>query len=102
MLYSEKYKIVFWHIPKNAGTSFNLALSSYESFKEYSLTRGKWRTHITPIQVKTTNEELWMKFKDYTHIIIFRNPFERVESQFGHLLRGYQNINLQKFTNKLN
>ena len=84
MMYSDKYKYMFYHIPKTAGTSITLLLYNYcenNHIKgEKLITRG-----VSHVAVSNT----WEKYngKDYFSFAFVRNPYTRLFSLYNFLYR---------------
>jgi hypothetical protein len=75
-----------WSPKTGHSTMYNLLIQIYN--KDVN-------THITSISL-----EEYEKYKDYTTILLFRNPYERLVSSFRHYikLQGY-NITFHEFVN---
>jgi chondroitin 4-sulfotransferase 11 len=80
MPFSTKHKIIFIHVPKNAGTSL-LSLQDF-AFEDTK------NSHRTARNFKQTFPELW---ETYTKYCIVRNPWDRFVSNFeyGRMLKSY-------------
>jgi hypothetical protein len=74
VIISNEKKYIFIHIPKNAGTSIEIALTGNE----------QWRAeekHLTAREcIKLHGEQIW---QDYFTFCIVRNPWDRLVSQFN-------------------
>jgi chondroitin 4-sulfotransferase 11 len=82
-----KYKTIFVHIPKTAGTSIYSAIElPYEYNARALMTMGKvtpCHHHLTPIQIKNLIlPEVWNTFYKFT---IVRNPYDRIVSDYRFL-----------------
>ncbi|MES0489106.1 MAG: sulfotransferase family 2 domain-containing protein [Leptospirales bacterium] len=92
--FNHRYKIIFIHIPKNAGTSIENALFG---------TYGKVGHHKAISYYQEDSE----KFKQYLKFAVVRNPFDRIISAFRYLKNGGRNkfdsewakIHLSKYKN---
>lgn len=76
MIYSDKYKYIFLHVPKNAGTSIKKILE-----KKYD--GNKIMVHVSASDGQLKLKE-WNK---YFKFAIVRNPYSRVVSWYNHLIR---------------
>lgn len=72
--YNLKYRCIFIHIPKNAGTSVLKALGADKS-----------RWHRSCEDYKMANSK---RFKEYFKFSIVRNPYDRVVSIYEYLASG--------------
>ena len=70
--YSHEHKLVFIHIPKNAGTSVNFWMKRYLNGEKKGITHGG---------IQHTPEE----FNHYTSFAIVRNPWDRTLSFWSFL-----------------
>jgi hypothetical protein len=71
MPYCKKNKLIFIHVPKNAGTAvLNSPLFEFEGVRD---------SHVTASWFKQRFPELWCSYKK---IAIVRNPWDRVVSNF--------------------
>ena len=98
---SHKYKFIFTHIPKNAGTSIENALKDYVEFNEWDcLYKNKSIGHILGSQDipyaygKTANTKYIKKllketYKDYYKFCVVRNPWDRMVSIFWYRIGKY-------------
>jgi|TARA_Y100000310_G_C20321179_1_gene640806 hypothetical protein len=73
-------KLVFIHIPKNAGSSIKKLLIGEKKFKELS---RPWE-HNTIYSIKSKYPK---KYNSYRKFAIVRNPYDRVVSWFAYLKR---------------
>ena len=82
MLVNNKRKLVFIHIPKNAGTTFKSVLYSTHGDVEWErpFTDEKKYTH-TPLKSFYAS---FPESKDYKVITIIRNPYERALSWYSY------------------
>ena len=82
MLVNNKRKLVFIHIPKNAGTTFKSVLYSTHGDVEWKrpFTDEKKYTH-TPLKSFYAS---FPESKDYKVITIIRNPYERALSWYSY------------------
>ena len=79
---SEKYKCIFVHIPKAAGSSIEQSSIFQDQrikFKEYV------GGHTTAIEYREKYPDL---FKEYFKFSLVRNPFSRLVSAYCYLLKG--------------
>ncbi len=82
MIVSDKYKILFFHVPKTGGSSMtDVLIRQYEGHTLF----GK---HCN---VKQGMRLLTEEQKDYFMISIVRNPFARMVSWYSHLLIEREN-----------
>jgi len=80
MFYSDKYKFVFLHQKKNAGTSIkSLVCSDIYKAKVYPE-----RRHVA------LDEKTFLEFKGYRFFTTIRNPYDRISSWWGHLVNAAQ------------
>ena len=95
---SHKYKCIFIHIPRTAGTSFEVAING----EPYNYSQFKFK-HLTASYAKILYKDYW---NDYFKFSIVRNPWDRMvsmcrfENFYGCKIRnGKLNINqyLQKW-----
>ena len=77
-LVSDSHKFIFVHIPKNAGTSIELALKDYCTAE--SLLRPDTDPHETVLEVKARIGK--EKFDEYFKFAVCRNPYDRELSYF--------------------
>ena len=71
----DKYKTIFIHIPKNAGTS----IKTFFECKEF------YNKHRTIDQIKKENIKAYDSYKKFT---IVRNPYDRMVSWYFYLKRA--------------
>tara|TARA_R100000995_G_scaffold53751_1_gene26241 strand:+ start:279 stop:896 length:618 start_codon:yes stop_codon:yes gene_type:complete len=74
----DKEKLIFIHIPKNAGSSI----------KKYLIGKDEYNKFKRPWDHKTINDiknEDFDKYKSYKKFAIVRNPYDRVVSWFAYL-----------------
>jgi hypothetical protein len=76
----DKEKLIFIHIPKNAGSSIKKYLVGEDEFNKF---KRPW-DHKTINDIK--NED-FDKYKSYKKFAIVRNPYDRVVSWFAYLKR---------------
>ena len=76
---SSKYSIIFVHIPKTAGMSFNNILGIDE------IRKGHWE--LNQLQNMLTSEV----YDSYTKIGVVRNPFERIVSLYSYRMKSESN-----------
>ena len=75
---NDDYKVIFYHIPKTAGTSIKSALNMDSGFVPYFLSKGAKNYNI--------------KLKDYKKFSVVRNPYSRLISLYNYRkLRNYDN-----------
>ncbi|WP_417698442.1 sulfotransferase family 2 domain-containing protein, partial [Psychromonas sp.] len=70
--YTRKYKCIFIHIPKTAGTSILMTLIGKDSLKD----------HSNYYDFKRINS---VKFKKYYKFCFVRNPYDRAVSLYEYL-----------------
>ena len=76
----DKYKAIFIHIPKNAGSSIEEFFS-----KQWVSLRVQPNKHDTAYQIKCRFPEL---YNSYSKFAIVRNPYERMVSWYFYLKRN--------------
>lgn len=74
--YNDIYKVIFVHIPKNAGTSI---LSLFESSNEVYQTHVSYREYYSADRAR---------FEKYSKFCISRNPYDRLVSAYHYLKQG--------------
>ena len=85
MIISHKYKIIFFHIPKNAGTFiwiniFNVIDKDIEIIKD-----AKYNTHhVKP----KDNFNILYKYKNYKTFCVVRNPYTSIISLYNFIKRS--------------
>jgi len=72
--YNLRYRCIFVHIPKNAGTSILSALGA---------SKGRW--HRSYVDYKMSNSK---RFKEFFKFSIVRNPYDRTVSIYEYLKAG--------------
>ena len=77
-LVSDSHKFIFVHIPKNAGTSIELALKDYCTAE--SLLRPDTNPHETAVEARVRIGK--EKFDEYFKFAVCRNPYDRELSYF--------------------
>jgi hypothetical protein len=80
MIVSHKHRLIFTHIPKNAGTSIRAWLQRWVPDAEDMPDALK---HDTPHHVHTRHSD------DYTHFAVVRNPYDRLLSQYNFHVEKY-------------
>lgn len=75
MIVCEKEKIIFYHVPKTAGTSIKTVL--------INLGGKKWITHVAAKFSKNYVDD----FNSYVKVAVIRNPYSRTVSWYNHLIR---------------
>ena len=78
----EKYKTIFIHIPKNAG-------SSIKNYFKYS---SSYNTHRTIDQIKQENPEAYNSYRKFA---IVRNPYDRMVSWYFYLKKEMEKEHLK-------
>jgi len=78
MIVSHRHKLIFTHIPKNAGTSIRQWFT--DNVPDAESETGK---HQTPHHVHTRH------WDDYTYFAVVRNPYDRLLSQYHFHLERY-------------
>ena len=79
MIVSHRHKLIFTHIPKNAGTSIGQWLSRHVPDSREMPNTIK---HDTPHHV--------LGHHDYSHFAVVRNPYDRLLSQYRFHLEKYE------------
>jgi len=74
----DKEKLIFIHIPKNAGSSIKKYLLGNESFEKLD---RPWK-HKTIFDIKKSNLDI---YNNYNKFAIVRNPYDRMVSWFSYL-----------------
>tara|TARA_R100000700_G_C3122765_1_gene111081 strand:- start:98 stop:715 length:618 start_codon:yes stop_codon:yes gene_type:complete len=74
----DKEKLIFIHIPKNAGSSIKKYLLGNESFEKLD---RPWK-HKTIFDIKKNNLDI---YNNYNKFAIVRNPYDRMVSWFSYL-----------------
>jgi len=77
---SDKYKTIFIHIPRTAGTSIEFALGKSDSKNKHRIVKS---------YIEIYGEEKWNKYFTFTFI---RNPWDKMVS---HYHQGYYNDNVR-------
>ena len=85
MIVSHRHKLIFTHIPKNAGTSIGQWLSRHVPDSREMPNTVK---HDTPHHV--------LGHHDYSHFAVVRNPYDRLLSQYHFHLERYAEYILPK------
>ncbi len=80
MIVSHRHKLIFTHIPKNAGTSIRQWL---EQWVPDSQAIPNLHKHHTPQHLHTRHLE------DYTHFAVVRNPYDRLLSHYNFHVERY-------------
>ena len=75
---SHKYKLIFFHIPKNAGVSVRNALKIDRKSHNFPFTNV---SVALPIDVKANTLE--SIYNEYHKFAIVRNPYERMVSLYN-------------------
>lgn len=88
MIYSKNKKFIFFHIPKNAGTSFSQALIKYNDIN-FELEVNGFNQHIKPSDFYNLNSEI--KHDDFFKFVVVRNPYDRLISLYRYLKGDPQN-----------
>ena len=83
MPHFDKYKLLFIHVPKNAGTSLEEWLKIDKKF---------WHKNVDGFELDHLTAKEYVKrfpkeFRDYFKFGIVRNPYDRVVSEFLHKKR---------------
>ena len=86
MIVSHRHRLVFTHIPKNAGTSIRSWLTTHiEDAKSHDDQK-----HMTPHHVYTRHRQ------GYTHFAVVRNPYDRLLSLYNFHVERYADYILPK------
>jgi chondroitin 4-sulfotransferase 11 len=96
MLVSHKYKIIFIHIPKNAGTFiWNILKKIDPELKEYWKHTTRQTLHHT---MKESYALLDFNYSDYDIICVVRNPYHSLVSFYNYIKNreGYPTHNIVK------
>jgi len=93
LMISHKYKCIYIHIPKCAGTSISRTLES-NGERKFEKDLCIWTQHATAIQIKKhyVNEEQW---NNYFKFAIVRNPFDRIVSSYNWTCRHLKPCNFR-------
>ena len=78
MIVSHRHKLIFTHIPKNAGTSIRQWLETHVADAEPQAAK-----HQTPHHLHTALD-------GYDHFAVVRNPYDRLLSQYNFHLERYE------------
>ena len=93
MIVNNKYRFVFVHIPKNAGTSFRSALSQLDG-EDRTAVGSSWHETYSEFrskyQARTGNPSSTLD--DYLVFAIVRNPIDRFVSLHRYLLKTHRHI----------
>lgn len=98
---SHKYKAIFVHIPKTAGTSLNTMLEIEDSTdvatQKHVLFNGSSGynayQHFVPIDIKSmVSEQIWEHYYKFTFL---RNPYNRALSSLNYLKNVYPALELE-------
>ena len=103
----DREKLIFIHIPKNAGTSIKKLLLSEEELKNPDLLRyddlnGNVWKHRTIYDIKKDNNK---EYNSYRKFAIIRNPYDRMVSWYSYMGGYFANndlLNTYKFNSKTN
>lgn len=76
---SDKYKIVFIHIPKNAGTFITYCLKQIDEDIRYIYSNSFGHQTYSFLQ----NLDLFENIKDYTFFCVLRNPYDNILSFYN-------------------
>ncbi len=82
---SHRYKAIFIHIPKTAGTSIYTVLAIPQNEKHFYSASKKIPSyqHFTPLQLRNKlPNHIW---NQYYKLTVVRNPFDRVVSDYRYL-----------------
>ena len=82
ILYSDKDKWFFIHIPKNGGTAVTIRYTRNENLHQED---GIQKEHVSLNEKHNTTDffiDRFPKFKDYTPICLVRNPWDRCLSYY--------------------
>ena len=90
---SNKYKCIYIHIPKCAGTSIDYALLS-RYYSKFDKTNKIWEQHASAQQIKShyASKNQW---NNYFKFAIIRNPFDRIVSSYNFLCRRMKPCNFR-------
>jgi hypothetical protein len=103
MLMSTSHKFIFFHIPKNAGTSIRTALNSYcnisSQYPEFinQLTEIKKThslVHVKQKNVRNLVKKLKIDLSEYLEFVIVREPLNRLISLYNYhgVEQGFKNF----------
>jgi hypothetical protein len=94
MIINHRHRIIFFHVPKAAGSSIRKALLSQPG----SLRPPRTGKHITPAEfAKTLRGKFDLRWRYYFSFCFVRNPWERFGSLHRFLLRNeHANFRLRK------
>ena len=103
----DREKLIFIHIPKNAGTSIKKLLLNEEELKNPDLLRyddlnGNIWKHRTIYDIKKDNNK---EYNSYRKFAIIRNPYDRMVSWYSYMGGYFTNndlLNTYKFNSKTN
>lgn len=79
MVFSDKYKLIFIHIPKTSGTSIEKALNLMNNNCGYGIKNNKAMQHYLWDNYKKYYPNKW---KTYRKFSICRNPYTRFVSEY--------------------
>jgi hypothetical protein len=96
MVWSDKHKIIFVHIPKTGGTSIEKSLNALNNESGYGIKNNKAVQHYTWYDYKKYMNN---KFNKYYKFTIVRNPYKKVVSDYFYL-KNIQKLNVDNFQNK--
>lgn len=100
MIISHKLKIIFIHIPKNAGTFVGYLLKKIDNdiILHWNNKYSKYNVHTLHNKSIDIKELCNFDYTDYTIFCIIRNPIERLISNYNYIKGnlGYQTYNIVK------
>jgi len=96
MVFSDKHKVIFIHIPKTGGSSIETSLNCKNDSSGYGTKDGKARQHYT---WKDYEKNYLNKYKNYYKFSIIRNPYTKVLSDY-YFLKNEAKITHNNFQNK--
>ena len=96
MVFNDKMKIIFIHIPKTGGTSIESALDCITKENGYGVVNNKAMQHYNWKDYKNKYQN---KFKNYYKFTVVRNPYDKVLSDY-YWLKNVAKIDIDNFQNK--
>lgn len=103
MVFNDKIKVIFIHIPKTGGTSIENALNCKEIKNGYGVINNKAIHHYSWKEYKNKYPK---RFKNYYKFTIVRNPYDKILSDYYYLkhiakldIDNFQNITFDEYLN---
>ena len=90
MIVSHKHRLIFTHIPKNAGTSIRQWLMEHVPDAQEMPHNPKRRVFLVPHNPKHDTPHHVHGHSDYTYFAVVRNPYDRLLSQYNFHVERYQ------------